>query len=108
MTTRMEKVAEDIALAALRNAGSSANPPLHPETLAKAFQAGWPVPDSRTPMNDAMSAVAQAAISCTGRNAEGWKTTARGAWKAAVQEAVEGYLRGCLQRSFRGMLTAGA
>ena len=99
MTTRMEKVTQDVALAVLRTTGSFANPPLHPEALAQAFQAGWPTPNSATPMNDAVSAVAQAAISCTGRNTDGWKTAVHDAWKAAVQETVEGYFKDA-RRSF--------
>ena len=93
MTIRMEKVTQDVALAVLRNAGSSANPPANPETPAQAFQSGWPIPGSRTPMNDAMSAAAQAASSCTGRNADRWKTTVHKAWEPAVQETVDGYFK---------------
>lgn len=99
MTTRMEKVTQDVALALLRNTSSFTNPPLHQEALAQAFQAGWPTPNSSTPMNDAMSAVVQAAISCTGRNTDGWETAVHDAWKAAVQETVEGYFKDA-RRSF--------
>ena len=108
MTTRMEKIAEDIALAALWNTGSSANPPLHPETLAQAFQAGWPVPDSRTPISDAMSAAAQAAINCTGRNSNGWKTAVHKAWKPAVQETVDRYFKDARRSFEKGQYLEGA
>ena len=54
MTTRMEKVAEDIALAALRKATLTTKPPLQLETLKEAFQARWPVAESNRPMNNAM------------------------------------------------------
>ena len=108
MTTRMEKVAEDVAFAVLRNTGSSANPPLNPETLAQAFQAGWPIPDSRNPMSDAMSAAAQAAISCTGRNADGWKTTVHKAWEPAVQETVDEYFMNARSSFEKGHYLEGA
>ena len=39
MTTRMEKVAEDVALAAIRNASTAAVPPLQPEKLQESFRA---------------------------------------------------------------------
>ena len=56
MNTRMEKVAEDVALTALRSAGTASDPPLEPETLKEAFRARWPTQDSQRPMNDAMGA----------------------------------------------------
>ena len=45
------------------------------------------------------SAVAQAAISCTGRNTDDWKTALHDDWKAAVQETVEAYFKDA-RRSF--------
>ena len=93
MNTRMEKVAEDIALTALRKVGSAAQPPLQPEKLKDAFQVGWPVPDSRRPMNDAMTAAAQAASNCAGQDADNWKITVSQAWRPAVEEVVEEYFK---------------
>ena len=98
MTTRMEKVAEDVALAVLRNTGPSADSPLQSETVVQAFQARWPSPDSRTPMNDAMSAVVQAAISCVGVSGDGvsadsWDNAVYKAWQSAVQETVCEYFK---------------
>ena len=93
MTTRMEKVAEDVALTVLQKTGSAADPPFQPETLKEAFQARWPTPDSRQPMNDAMSAAAQAASSCTGQDVDSWKTTVSQAWQPAVKEVVEEYFK---------------
>ena len=93
MNTRMEKVAEDIALTALRKVGSAAQPPLQPEKLKDAFQAGWPVPDSRRPMNDAMTAAAHAASNCAGQDADNWKITVSQAWRPAVEEVVEEYFK---------------
>ena len=63
MNTRMEKVAEDVALTTLRIVDYAAQPTPQPEKLKEDFQARWPVPDSRLPMNDAMSAAAQAVSS---------------------------------------------
>ena len=93
MNTKMEKVAEDIALTALRKVGSAAQPPLQPEKLKDAFQAGWPVPDSRRPMNDAMTAAAHAASNCAGQDADNWKITVSQAWRPAVEEVVEEYFK---------------
>ena len=89
----MEKVAEDVAQAVLRMIGSAAEPPLQPETLKEAFRARWPTPDSRTPMNDAMSAAAQSAAACTGQGLDSWKTAVAHAWQPAVDETVEEYLK---------------
>ncbi len=100
MSTRMEKVTEDIALAVLRKLAAAANPPLQPEILKEAFEAIWPTPDSTTPMNDAMSAVAQAAGSCTGQDADTWKTGVAQAWQPAVEEIVEEYFKAA-KRSLR-------
>ena len=93
MNTRMEKVTQDIALTVLHKTGSRTEPPLHPEALTQAFQATWPLTDSPTPMNDAMSAAAQATITCSGRNADAKKISIHDSWKAAVEETVNGYLK---------------
>ena len=100
MNTRMEKVAEDIALAVLRKVAAAANPPIQGQVLAEAFQAIWPTPDSTTPMNDAMNAVARAAGSCTGQDADTWKTGVSQAWQRAVEEVVEEYFKAA-KHSFR-------
>ena len=93
MTTRMEKVAKDVALTVLRKADCGTDPPLQPETLKEAFQAKWPTPNSRKPMNDAVHAAAQAASSCTGQDEESWKTTVSQAWQPAVEEIVGEYFK---------------
>ena len=90
MNTRMEKVAQDVALAALRSAAAS-DPPLDPEALTEAFRAGWPVRDSRRPMNDAIAA-AQAAGSCTDQDPDTWTIAISQAWQPAVEEVVQEYL----------------
>ena len=88
MNTRMEKVAEDVALTALRVLGYVAQPTPQPEKLKEDFQARWPVSDSRRPMNDAMSAAAQTVSSCTGQDADSWETTVSQTWQPAVEEVV--------------------
>ena len=100
MTTRMEKVAEDIGLAALRKASALAGLPAQPEKLHESFRAMWPTVDSRLPMNDAMSAAVDAAVRSTDEpDRESWKTTVSETWQQAVQEATEGYFDAA-QRSF--------
>ena len=93
MNTRMEKVSGNIALVVLRKLGYAAQPTLQSETLQEAFQTRWPTHDSRMPMNDAMSAAAQAAGSCTGQDANSWKTGVSQAWQPAVEEVVEEYFK---------------
>jgi hypothetical protein len=100
MTTRMEKVAEDIALAALRKATLTTKPPLQLETLKEAFQARWPVAESNRPMNNAMRAAAQVVSSCTDEEGQSWQSTVSQAWQPAVWEAVEEYFK-IARHSFR-------
>ena len=100
MTTRMERVAEDIALATLRKACALAEPPIQPEKLHERFRTMWPAGDSRLPMNDAMSAVVGAAAhSAHAPDRESWKTLMEDAWSGAVDEVVEGYFK-TAQHSF--------
>ena len=93
MNTRMEKVAQDVALTALRIGTHVAQPTPQLERIKEDFQARWPVPDSNRPMNDAISAVAQAVSSCTGQDADTWKTTVSQTWQPAVEEVVEAYFK---------------
>ena len=89
----MEKVAEDIALTALRKVASAAQTPLQLEKLKEDFQSRWPAPASRSPMNDAMNAAAQAASSCADQGTDSWKITVSQAWQPAVEESVEEYFK---------------
>ena len=93
MNTRMEKVAEDVALTTLRIVGYAAQPTPPSEKLKEDFQARWPVPDSRLPMNDAMSAAAQAVSSYTGQDADSWKPTVSQTWQPAVEEVIGEYFK---------------
>ena len=100
MTSRMDKVAEDVALAALRKATAARAPLLRPETLEEAFRAGWPIPNSTTPMNDAINAATQAANNCTSQDTQNWESTVGQAWRPAVEETVEEYFKAA-RRSFQ-------
>ena len=93
MNTRMEKVAQDVALTALRIVTHVAQPTPQLKRIKEDFQAKWPVPDSKRPMNDAISAVAQAVSSCTGQDADTWNTTVSQTWQPAVEEVVEAYFK---------------
>jgi hypothetical protein len=88
----MEKVAQDVALKALRSAAATSDPPLDPQTLTEAFQAGWPVRDRQRPMNDAITA-AQAASACANQDPAAWTTAIAQAWQPAVEEVVQEYLQ---------------
>ena len=90
MNTRMQMVAEQVALTALQSASTASDPPIEPDALIEAFQARWPTQDGERPMNDAMSAAAQAASSCSNQNAENWETLLSQAWQTAVAEVVDG------------------
>ena len=99
MNTRMEKVAEDVALAALRKVGSSIRPPLQQEQLKSAFGTRWPVPGSNMPMNDAMGA----ALDAVAANTPGQdkphailseaKKRIEETWSKSVEEVVQEYFK---------------
>ena len=59
-------------------------------------------------MNDAMSAAAQAVISCTGLNADSWKNTVHKAWQPAVQETVDEYIKDARRSFEKGQYLEGA
>ena len=100
MTTRMERVVEDIALATLRKACALAELALQTEKLHERFRTMWPAGDSRLPMNDAMSAVVGAAAhSAHVPDRESWKALMEDAWSGAVEEVVQGYFK-TAQHSF--------
>ena len=108
MKTRMEKAAQDVALAALRIVSHVAQPTPQLEKIKEDFQARWPVPDSNRPMNDAISAVAQAVSSCTGQDADTWKTTVSQTWQPAVEEVVEAYFKAARTSFQKGDALEGA
>ena len=108
MKTRMEKAAQDVALAALRIVSHVAQPTPQLEKIKEDFQARWPVPDSSRPMNDAISAVAQAVSSCTGQDEDTWKTTLSQTWQPAVEQVVEAYFKAARASFQRGDALEGA
>lgn len=99
MNTRMGKVARDIALKALLKYTSVVQPSLQPEKLKEAFLAERPLPDSNTPMNDAMRAAANAVGNCSVQGADTWEATVSQQWQAAVEEVVREYFNAA-QHSF--------
>ena len=103
MTTRMEKVAEDVALAAIRNASTAAAPLLQPEKLQESFRAAWPTGESRTPINDAMNAGVNATTAGVHpQDRETWKARMEDAWSRAVTETVTGYFQTARQSFEQG------
>ncbi|CAI8005489.1 hypothetical protein GBAR_LOCUS4277 [Geodia barretti] len=100
MITRMEKVAQDVVLAAARKAGAVPQRALDQQTFKEAFLATWPIPDSARPMNDAINTAAQAASNCTGQDSNTWETTLNQFWRPAVREVVDEYLSAA-RHSFR-------
>ena len=59
-------------------------------------------------MNDAISAVAQAVSSCTGQDADTWKTTVSQTWQPAVEEVVEAYFKAAKASFQKGDALEGA
>ena len=68
MTTKMERVAQDVVMTAARMAGTAPHRTLDQEAFKSAFQEAWPIPGSARPMNDAINTAAQAASKCTGQD----------------------------------------
>ena len=103
MPTRMEKVAEDVALAAIRNASTAAAVLLPAEKLQESFRAAWPTGESRTPINDAMNAGVNATTAgVRPQDRETWKARMEDAWSKAVIETVTAYFQTARQSFEQG------
>ena len=100
MTTKMEKVAQDLVLAAARMAGSAPHRVLDQQAFMSAFQEAWPIPGSSRPMNDAINTGAQAASNCTGQDTDSWQNILKQCWHPAATEVVNEYFSNA-RRSFR-------
>ena len=107
MKTRMEKVTEDITLTALKRVCSTTKTPPLTEKLREAFQAGWPIPGSEYPMNDAIGGAARLAGS-VGQDPDTWKETMAEAWQPAVETVVAEYLKSARESFQRGEHAQGA
>lgn len=103
MTTRMENVAEDVALTALRKATRESEFPLDPEKLKETLRASWPSKGSQQPMNHALKAAAEAASQEEdGANSEEWSDLLEKAWAQAVEDAVQEYFESARQSFKQG------
>ena len=108
MTTRMEKVAEDVALTALQRAARASESPLDPDKLKETLKASWPPEGSQQPMNHALKVAAEAA----GRERdtaiqgdpgqEAWNTLVQRAWAQAVDDTVQEYFEAARQSFKQG------
>ena len=103
MTTRMEKVAEDVARAALQRACRSAEPrPVEPEKVKEALSETRAPEESQQPLNDALkAAINAAAASWKQPDQETWKALIDKAWPQAVDDTVREYFESA-RRSFDG------
>ena len=108
MITRMESATELIALTVLRKINSDQHHPIQPETLTEAFRARWPLPGSKTPMNDATQATAQAASNCVGQDEGIWQENVSQAWQSAVKETAQEHLSTARENFREGELAQGA
>ena len=103
MTTRMEKVAEDVAMAAIRNASTAVAVLLPAEKLQDGFRAAWPTGESRTPINDAMNAGVNATTAgVREQDRETWKARMEETWSKAVEETVTAYFQTARQSFEQG------
>ena len=103
MTTRMEKVAEDVALTALQKATRESQSHLDPQELKTTFQASWPPEGSQQPMNDALKAITSAAAPSQGGPAqETWNILVQKAWAQAVDDTVQEYFEAARQSFKQG------
>ena len=108
MITRMESATELIALTVLRKINSDQHHPIQPETLTEAFRARWPLPGSKTPMNDATQATAQAASNYVGQDEGIWQENVSQAWQSAVKETAQEHLSTARENFREGELAQGA
>ena len=101
MTTRMEKVAEDVALTALKTATSMSESTLDPDALRLTFLRHWPPEGSHSPMNDAMNmAITAAGFTGDGPEEASWHGLLEKAWDQAVEDTVQEYFSSA-RRSFK-------
>ena len=98
MTTRMEKVAEDVALTAVQKATEESGFPPDSQALKTAFQASWPPEGSQHPMNHVLKSITNAAGPSPGAPAqETWNILLQKAWPQAVEDTVQEYLASARQ-----------
>ena len=103
MTTRMERVAEDVALTALKKAAQESGSRLDLQELKTTFQGNWPPEGSRQPMNDALKAITSAAGPIQGEpGQETWNTLVQKAWAQAVEDTVQEYFETARQSFKQG------
>lgn len=100
MTTRMEKVAEDVALTALKTATSLSESTLDPDALRLTFLRDWLPKGSQNPMIDAMNKAISAAGFDDGPEEATWHGLLEKAWDQAVEDTVQEYFSSA-RRSFK-------
>ena len=87
MNSRMEKIAEEIALTVLRNLGTREGLTVPAETLERDFCDHWPSDGSRYPINDAIDAVASLGVLEVGQLPAVWRTAADDTVVACFEDA---------------------
>ena len=99
MTTRIEKVAGEVALDVLEKVSTLVEPPLHLERLKRSFYSKFTASAGQFPMNEAMNAALYAAVASKGQAADEWNAPIVDAWERVVDETVEEYFNRA-ERSF--------
>ena len=99
----MERVAEDVALTALKKAAQESGSRLDLQELKTTFQGNWPPEGSQQPMNDALKAITSAAGFKQGEpDEEAWNTLVHKAWAQAVDDIVQKYFKAARQSFKQG------
>ena len=98
----MERVAEDVALTALKKAAQESGSRLDLQELKTTFQGNWPPEGSQQPMNDALKAVTRASPKQGGPAQETWNTLVHRAWAQAVEDTVQEYFETARQSFKQG------
>ena len=101
MKTKMETVAEEVALEVLLKVSTVVEPPIHLEQLKRSFYSKFTASAGQFPMSEAMNAALHAAVVSKGQAAAEWNTLIVETWERVVNEAVEEYFSRA-ERSFDG------
>ena len=101
MKTKMEMVAEEVALEVLQRVSTAVKPALHLEQLKRNFYSKFTPGAGQFPMNEAMNAAVYAAVASKGQAADEWNTPIVETWERVVDETVEEYFSRA-ERSFDG------
>ena len=108
MPTRIEKVAQDIALTAAKMASAAQNNVIDEHSFEAIFDECWPQQYSDQPVTDAISAAAQAASCYSTPDQRQWITAIKESWQPAVTEVIAAYLTAAKESFEKGEALKGS